>query len=233
MRKKGFTLSEVLIAMSIIGILAALTIPTFVSSGRNRANATKLSTIISAVENAFTSMLASEGYPDLAETDFGVEPNATNLGKYLKLAGSKEKLKDYYGTDSPFMTIDNTSFQPGVTRIFETKNGAYLIYQTSAVSRSIADVQKYGGAVTDSIGILTIDVNGKAKPNVWGRDTFYFRIGDKGLLYPAGGKIFSILEKNSDEHLWNVSSSDYKCVNDVKKIGCTARLIENNFEVDF
>lgn len=233
-RKKGFTLSEVMVAMSLVGIVAALTIPTFIANGRNRANATKLSTVVSAVENAFTSMLASEGYPDIAETAWGINPTAGNLGVYLKLSGSKAALSDYYGTSTPFLTLNQVGENPDKTDLVcETKNGAYLIYQKNAISRKLADVQSIGGAVADSIGRLIIDVNGKSKPNVWGRDVFYFRIGEKGLLYPAGSKNFSILEKNTNTHTWDSAESDYACNGTTKNSGCSARLIENGYEIDF
>ena len=45
-------------------------------------------------------------------------------------------------------------------------------------------------------GHLAIDVNGNAKPNILGRDVFYFRVGYDGVLYPAGSLNYSILQKN-------------------------------------
>ncbi len=218
MKKRGFTLAEVMVALGLIGVIASLTIPTFVASSKNRANAAKLATTVSAVENAFTSMIASEAVNDLTETDFGTNKTEDNLNKYLKLSGSKEKLKDYYGTDAPFSTLSKTGSQPTVTRIFQTKSGALLMFNDSAVA-SAADNSHPG-----SIGQLSIDVNGTAKPNVWGRDVFYFRIGNDGILYPAGGDKFSKMD---------ASGSSMSCSGSTKNQGCTAKLIEDNYEIKY
>lgn len=222
MKKRGFTLAEVMIALGLIGVIASLTIPTFVANSKNRANAAKLATTVSAVENAFTSMIATEAVNDLTETDFGSARTETNFGKYLKLQGSDTTLASYYGTANPFVTLSKTGSQPTVTRIFQAKSGALLIYNDSSVAAAADDSHP------GSIGQLTIDVNGSAKPNVWGRDVFYFRIGNDGLLYPAGGDKFKAIDSTEGA---NMSCTDG--TNGTKNQGCTARLIENNYEIDY
>ena len=49
MKKFGFTLAEVLITLSIVGIVSALTIPNFVANAQNKANAAKLSATITTL----------------------------------------------------------------------------------------------------------------------------------------------------------------------------------------
>lgn len=232
MKKRGFTLAEVMIAMALIGVIASLTIPTFISSSRNKSNATKLATLVSATENAFTSMIAAEAVHELSETAFGQSQTMVNLGKYLKLAGSETRMTKYYNSDNPFITLNKGAMAGfSVTRIFETKNGALLIYKSNPVARD--GYEALGGTVGSSIGTLVIDVNGSAKPNIWGRDAFYFRIGDDGILYPAGGLNFSVLEDNSIDNLWDKEGSKYVCLPKNKNIGCTACLIENNYEITY
>ena len=60
---------------------------------------------------------------------------------------------------------------------------------------------------------------------------FLFVLGDDGALYPAGGKEYSILTGNSN-NLW-YKSSQYSCTESVKTEGCTARLVQNDYEVDY
>ena len=73
MTKRGFSLAELLITIGIIGIVASLTIPTLVSNNRNKANASKLASLVSTIENAFTTMMSVEGVPTLSETNFGTQ----------------------------------------------------------------------------------------------------------------------------------------------------------------
>lgn len=231
MKKRGFTLAEVLIALALIGIVASMTIPTFVSSSRNQANASKLSTIVSAVENAFTSMIAIDAVQTLRETTFGTTPNLENFSEFIKLAGSANALNTYYESNTPFITINRVASNIDVTEIFQTKNGALLIFEDDPITRN--NVAALGGTVSGSMGKLAIDVNGATGPNMWGRDVFYFRIGDDGILHPAGSINFSILENNNEEDTWSNNNSDYACTDATKTFGCTARLIENNYEIDY
>ena len=129
MKKSGFTLAEVMVALALIGVIASLTIPTFISNTRNRANAARLSAIVTNIENAFTTMITTEAVHDLSETEFGSSQSEENLHKYLKLAGSNTTLTSYYGTSSPFQTLKQTAVQPEITRIFQAKNGPLLIYR--------------------------------------------------------------------------------------------------------
>lgn len=222
MKKRGFTLAEVMIAMALIGVISSLTIPTFIANSRNKTNATRLAATVSMVESAFTAMIAGETVNDLSETAFGASQSEENLGKYIKLSGSKTALADFYGTSSPFVTLERAGSQPAVTRIFQAKNGALLIYNADAVSAATAESND--SPVPGSLGRLTIDVNGAAKPNVWGRDVFYFRIGNDGILYPAGGDNFTKLDS---------TGSAFNCTPGSRDQGCTARLVENGYEVDF
>lgn len=233
MKKFGFTLSEVMIALSLIGVIASLTIPTFISDTKNKANANKLATLVSNVENAFTSMIADEGVQDLSETAFASSPTVENLSKYLKITGSANKLEDLYGSKRPIKTISGSTKAPSTDRIFITKNGAYIIYNKSDKNHLEETIKTLGGTINGSTGFLHIDVNGKAKPNLVGRDFFWFRVGYDGLLYPAGGLNFSILSHNNNTYLWYRADYGDRCTDSSKGIGCTARLIENNYEVDY
>ncbi len=71
MRKKGFTLAEVLITLTVVGVIAALVIPQFVTDAHNRANASKLSTIASEYENVFGMMMLKENANSIFDTGFG------------------------------------------------------------------------------------------------------------------------------------------------------------------
>ena len=64
MKKLGFTLTEVLITLAIVGVISALTIPTVISENKKQANVAKLATTMSAIENAFTSMIIKEASID-------------------------------------------------------------------------------------------------------------------------------------------------------------------------
>lgn len=215
MKKRGFTLAEVMVALALIGVVASLTIPTFVGSSRNKANAAKLATVVSAVENAFTTMMVAEAQPNLAGTDFynDNDINFDRLGVYLKIAGVSEYNSAAYNVTGGTVSISNSQ---GVVRL---KNGADVIFVDSVPGAGGADLSPFE---------LIIDVNGiGSRPNVWGRDVFCFRVaGADGGLYPIGSERY-------DELSGGTNTAASQCVIGTTGEFCTARLVENNYEVDF
>ena len=60
MKKFGYSLAETLIALMIVGVVAALTIPGLVKSNENKSNAAALSVAVSDFENALANMMISD-----------------------------------------------------------------------------------------------------------------------------------------------------------------------------
>lgn len=226
MFKRGFTLAEVLIALTIVGVVAALTVPTFVSKNKNQAMASQLSVTVNAVENALTTMLAQEGVDDLSESEFFTD-DLDKLNDYLKVGKTGTSITDFYPSDKPFRGIaDNTpsALEQDITKIYQTKGGAILFYYKDFTE----DEFNTGTAV---IGDMAIDVNGTAAPNRTGRDVFYFLVGADGSLYPYGGG-FEARFVDHKVSEWDCNPTSLSSANS-GGIGCTGRLVENNYKVDY
>lgn len=237
MKKIGFTLAEVLVTLGIIGVVSALTIPTFVSNSENRAHAAKLSSTITAVEEAFASMMATDAVQEFAETEFyradSAAARAANLGLHIKLSGSAEAIADYYGANPEITTLDDASLLPDFDTIFQLKNGALLFYYEDPNSIDRADAEAEGLYINERVGTLAIDVNGAEGPNRWGRDLFQFIIGIDGILYPAGSLTYSMLMSGNADTTWS-NNGTMSCIPGGSRTqGCTARLIENNYKIDY
>jgi prepilin-type N-terminal cleavage/methylation domain-containing protein len=160
MKKRGFTLAEVLIALTLVGVIAAMTMPSVVTNSKAKTNVAKLASTVSALENAFATMMISEAAQDITETKFGEDPKNVDfklLDKYLKIASSE----------------DNNS-------AITLKNGIVI----RAVKNE--DSQLQGALICIDIDSNGED----NKPNAYGVDKFRFAIGNNGTLYPAGGDIY-------------------------------------------
>lgn len=118
-RKIAFTLAEVLITLGIIGVVAALTVPTLVSKYKEKATVTKLKKVNSVLSQAMTSVINEYGTIDtwnLAKSsevidkeegsgapisaiidDTGMRLMLLRFGKYLK----HEKLDPTWGDNIP------------------------------------------------------------------------------------------------------------------------------------
>ena len=98
------------------------------------------------------------------------------------------------------------------------------------VENTESSVLDAGGNLYNIAAVIHVDVNGKNKPNTFGRDIFAFYMGNDGILYPYGGMDFSIFYRGNDSMYWKSTCSD---TNKVTGLECTARLIENGFKVDY
>ena len=61
---KGFTLAEVLITLTVIGVVAALTLPTVISHHNKKVVETRLAKFYSVMNQAFQMAVAENGDPD-------------------------------------------------------------------------------------------------------------------------------------------------------------------------
>lgn len=187
-KKSAFTLAEVLITLGIIGVVAALTLPTIIAKYQEKQTVTSLKKFYSIVSQAYQSALneygtpdtwyeeeMSKGSPDAAKkmsdiftkyikvskicySDLGCFPDVT----YTKLDGKDGRNMDRYNAVSKFITADGMSV---------------FIY-----SYGSADVNLSLGKV---YGVIGVDINGFKKPNTFGKDLFSFVLG-KDRVIPCG-----------------------------------------------
>ena len=220
MKKRGFTLAEVLITLGIVGVVAALTAPSLVMSSRNEANAARLSVVVSNLENAFNNAIIQEGADNLYGTSLwangaiggnvgNIPAFVGNLGRYMVLNGFKNTAIEFMGTNVHHPMTDNggtnnnisNNWIPGGDCVaLETKSGAVIYIRTSANPGNAALEQARTNAIATGSSFYTcaadvfIDVNGKSAPNTYGRDIFGFQVGENGILYPLGGRDVSRLD---------------------------------------
>lgn len=188
----AFTLAEVLITLAIIGVVAAMTIPTLMKNSETVERVSTLKEMFSTLTQASSSAINDNGTPD-----------QWNLIAQDSLEGATNVLKMI----SPYIKItkicaaEDKSCTPN--EIYKAENGAeynYLSGNNSIAALlnngTIIAVQiwetncewDWGGANANLKNVcaqLTVDVNGFKKPNTFGKDTFLFLLTKKGI-YPNG-----------------------------------------------
>ena len=211
---KGFTLAEVLVTLGIIGVVAALTMPSVISNYKEKETIAKLKKTYSVLSQAYITAFNKYGSPD--EWTWGplVYPVPQTLAGYLR-----ENLK-------VIKVCDNGSCFPDVmyTRLNGTKHVNYSKEGSNFASFVLQDGTLFlfwsSGSCSAShktCGFIYTDINGKYPPNQWGRDMFGFVLtptniipfGIEGYEYPFS----TSCNKNRDSYL--------------NGIGCTAWVIQN------
>lgn len=165
MKKKGFTLAEVLITLAVIGVIAAITLPSLMTDTTSAQIGPKLAKAVAMFEQANEAMLNAHSVDSLSDAGLllGTLAYTAELGNYLKGHVADEE----HGTS--FLTKDGMLF----TFIFNNANwGRHY----SALAPHLQEV-----------GEVTIDINGESRPNALGTDQFVFTLWNDGSLRPKGG----------------------------------------------
>lgn len=170
-KKYGFTLAEVLITLGIIGVVAALTIPSLMANYRKSVVANKLKETYSILKQAERLAMNDDNGPDAWNfKDDGAYSNSI-IEKFIP-----------YLTNITYCKY-NTSKHPKIV----TGDGQMSIY-TMWVQKSICIpngamifASSYGSNGRVSGINIYVDINGDALPNVFGKDVFEMYIQNPSL----------------------------------------------------
>jgi len=205
LKKFAFSLAEVLVTLTVIGVLAAFTIPTVLQNMEDAQYKTAAKAAYSKISQAVTNMVKEEG--TLSQY---IGNNASFKQQFIKYFNvskdcnmndcvPEEDLSNIYKTigNNPA----NTNGMGGEGQ-FVTNDGMFF---------NIQNTVSHDGHI-----IIVVDVNGyEKKPNVYGRDTFAFEIyNDKVLPMGASGT------RLGESSVCNRTATDA-----LQGLGCTVKAI--------
>ena len=170
----GFTLAEVLITLGIIGVVAAMTIPTLMNYTQDKEFKEAAKEAFSKSSQAIQQMKNDEGG---TLSGYGInnaglfKPVFMKYFKVIKDCNLSDCVAGSYTSDVyTSLSGDPADTQNGAEGQFVTSDGMFFNIQDSI----------YSGIY------IIVDVNGYSKkPNIYGRDTFVFQIVNDNLL-PMG-----------------------------------------------
>ena len=180
-------MAEVLVTLGILGIVAALTMPSLINNSQNRELQSALNKNYSVISQALDLMKADIGC-DINPADYAAREFFRSYKNYFKLisqssgtgvlSGTQEEgdtstLRVFagYKTYSGIASLKNDIFDDGQILL---PDGSLILIENNGSSGRI---------------FITVDINGvNKKPNIWGRDLFTFEITSKGKLLPMGAE---------------------------------------------
>ncbi len=170
MKRFAFTLSEVLLTLSIIGVVAALTIPTLVTNMSDRSNIVKLEATIKSLNDAVNNLMIAERVTDISDSSLADTPSVF-FSEYLNSSMNCD--------DENF----SSCFASSYTGIDGTGIGPFTVDADGddALLPSGAAIQLMEVTAGENAGFF-IDVNGPEGPNVAGRDLFMVRLFQNGMV---------------------------------------------------
>ncbi len=190
---KAFTLAEVLITLGIIGVVAALTLPTILTNAQTKANERKKELFESRITEAMSQMQVHEKLDGYATADDFVD----ELEKYFKINErcTADKLNECFpseitGTET---TVEILDYPTGDTMVIEGLVGDYTSDNVGLItSDGVSVVINYNkvckwldpyttearntGLSTSSIDCISMvyDINSMKGANTIGKDIFEY-----------------------------------------------------------
>lgn len=196
--KFAFTLAEVLIVLGVVGIVAAVTIPTLIKNTQDAEFKSAWKKEFSVISQAF-SMIKNDNGGSFQSLCTG---NYTNAGNNCLLTTFSDYLKftktcnapSYQGcwhSNNAFYWLNNS---PALSSHFLANQGAGAILNDGTLmyfinSSSTCETSTYG---ISTCGGIMVDVNGFKPPNTVGRDIFGMHIlSDKIVPFGVAGDTYA------------------------------------------
>lgn len=235
----GFSLAELLIAVAIIGVIAALTIPGVIANYQRKALLTQLQKSYVELQESLL-ILKTENYQK------GLYGSSLNKKSSTSIRNSAGKfLLGYYKITQDCETDTQPCF---ASKYADLSSMTYSDYSCKGYSVNVAsgaaicivpasiteeEVSDDTGATTTkeikNPAVVYIDVNGSKEPNIGGRDMFTFNIYEDFTIDevdPASTDLSSLEEER--ENLY-----DENCLTSSIGKGCFAKILNDDWEMNY
>ena len=220
-KKLAFTLSEVLITLGIIGVVAAMTIPNLITHYQKKQTVTKLQKAISVLNQAYKLSYDENG--DLSpeeQTALGASEYFKKYWEpYIKVNQFCTTAQDCgYSSNPPMYMINGQLTDWGwgsssTRTLFSTMDG-FVYFIILSYWKTLDQVQV-------SNPVVFVDINGGEKPNRLGRDIFeLILVSDgKGVL-PYGTNLSNDdVNKYCSYEVGIYDSDTVTCAEKIKRAG--------------
>ena len=237
-QRAAFTLAEVLITLGIIGVVAAMTMPSLIANYQKKQTVAQLKRVYSILSQALERSVLDNGPVETWDWDgefivtmtpksFAEKHILAYINGVNKLSVEPDLWKTLKGT------VDTGGSALGSRPQYELSDGTLLNF-----SRNYAAPSEQGNRHKTSLQI-TVDLNGYSGPNQFGRDVFMFAIfpfaeDSHGKLMPGkhedcgGGELHYRMTRN-----WLAYEGCATCRHDRNAYGygCAALIMKDGWEI--
>lgn len=232
--KKAFTLAEVLITLGIIGIIAAMTLPSVITNYQKKQAVAQLKKFYSIMLQA---VKLSESYnSDVKYWNFTIGGNNhteifmdTYIKPYIKV------IKEYKPEDFPADINYKCVSGSDCNAFGQVKNNnpkLVLADGTMILAADLATGLDDDGKTVHMMNII-VDLNGFKKPNQYGRDVFAFTIQPGTGFAPAGIGYTSAIQgsQNYDREWFSSGGNGRGCNRRDAGFYCAALIMTDGWEM--
>lgn len=180
-------MAEVLITLGVIGIVAAMTLPTIIQRKQEKVTVNQLKKSYSLLQQVYERMVFEEGSDPKDWGMGGMYEENSHIIMANKFAPYFKILQNCIGKDAEFTKkhcIDRAAFAaPQNYASFRIIDGTTVIFRHW---RKDCDF-KWGTTkpLQNVCGAIIVDINGPKSPNLFGQDLFSFYLTNYGIV-PVG-----------------------------------------------
>jgi prepilin-type N-terminal cleavage/methylation domain-containing protein len=190
-KNKGFTLAELLLALTVIGVVASLTIPDLISSIENKNHSTAFVKTYSVLTQA-TNKMKDDNDGSLLNI---FTHNDAAVDAYCEYLTCVKRCSSGNTFGDCFVDVANAEMKDSDGNIATLPvafgGGNTDVYSGIVLADGVHLIERFdgSGAACDGVnpdnycGIFFIDINGRKAPNVTGKDIFSVIVtADRGVI---------------------------------------------------
>ena len=214
-KRCAFTLAEVLITLGVIGIVAAMTMPSLIANYQKKVWVNQLKKSVSVIEQGVRLMMADDGVDNIYYTTTFAPTASTDC--YLD--GSGRDNNGINGSCADYAAGFEKYFKGTIQKI----QSGYVWSFYDGNSTDTPTCEGYVFILSDGTLIcpwsyyITVDVNGYKRPNTYGKDIFSFEISDNGSVKVRQNE-------DSSKCPYGTSNAD---------MACFAKILEDGWEMNY
>lgn len=235
----GFSLAEILIAVAIVGVIAAITIPGVITNYNEKVLVTQLQKNYIELQEMLLTLKTENYQKGLYGSILNKKNNQTvtyTAGSFLR---NYYKITDDCSTDTqPCFAAKYRALNTSTDTDFACSGYSVTVASGAAICIIPAEIKEE--EVTDDTGatstkevknpaVVYIDVNGIEAPNIGGRDMFTFNIYEDFTIDeidPAGADLTTL--ETEREELFNDN-----CLSSSVGKGCFSKILNDNWEFNY
>ncbi|OGH98741.1 MAG: hypothetical protein A2104_00195 [Candidatus Melainabacteria bacterium GWF2_32_7] len=178
-RIKAFTLAEVLVTLMVIGVVAALTIPSLIQSYQDNSNRVAFKKIYSSINQATLMIMSDNG-----GTMKGLTIDGHNFAKLyedqfriIKSCPAASLPGNCWHNANDWYYLNGNAVGESNAVGFITTNGSFFYIQRLTPTPDCGNA----AYVYPACALITVDVNGWKIPNTVGKDIFKVYVTENGI----------------------------------------------------
>lgn len=229
LKKAAFTLAEVLITLGIIGVVAAITLPTLIKNYQKQVWVNQLKKVVNTLENNSRKILADEGVDSLKDTPlYSVDGSISDGAHDFKLN------KDYFEKHYKLTPLSETTKWAKLMKSIksEISNDSDELYHYYSNDGACITALSYEGRF---YGLeVIVDINCDKRPNNAGYDQYVLTFSNNGLITLDNGG-FDVTECTSEVVNAGPEENDADVAVKLVYIGdtCFRRIVQDGWKMNY